>query len=151
MKRRQTLSMFGLSFLEPPEVPRKNDGRPAVRLEFLKGFVTRDKAITISGNGRADNWIVIWIRTAGTLQLGWLHDDAATSQQSEDFFAFGRVETELFRKHRPQFIEDVIGQDDDVLKGAVFEQLVACSMRHERGNKDVRVQHDSHDTLSKTS
>ena len=61
--------MFGLPFLEPPEVPRKNDGRPAVRLEFLKGFVTRDEAVTISGNGCADDWIVIRIRTAGTPQL----------------------------------------------------------------------------------
>ena len=61
--------MFGLPFLEPPEVPRENDGRPAVHLEFLKGFVTRDEAVTISGNGCANNWVVIRIRTTGTLQL----------------------------------------------------------------------------------
>ena len=151
MRRWQTLSMSGLSFLEPPEVTRKNDGRPAVHLKFLKSFVTRDEAVTISGNGCTNDWIVIRIRTAGTLQLGWLHENTATPPKSEDFFAFGHVETELFRKHRSQFIENVIGKDNDMPKGAVFEQLVAGSMRNESGNKDVRVQHDSHDTLLKTS
>lgn len=113
--------MFSLSFFEPPKVPRENEGRSAIRLEFLKGFVTRDEAITISGNGCANDWIVIRIRTAGIPQLGWLHKDATTPQQSKDFSAFGHAETELFRKHILQFIEDIIGQDDDVLKGDVFE------------------------------
>lgn len=143
-----SLVVLGFPF---PERRRREHSDPTKRIQDQQILIAGNDRGALAGQRRRQHHIVIAVATNRWLECVRFHEREGLRKQPKSVPRIDVAVAELSREDVAQLVEEWAGRNDNVMSDAVFQQLTADAARDQRGDQDIRIEEQLHETRVNTS